>query len=152
MNSRMFPLAVAVLLALGGCQKTASESASDVAETTQDAQQDVADARGEAAAVVAEANADVADAKKDEADAQQAAGAALTDAETTALKQKAEARYELAKTLAQSSFDIAREKCLTREGKDKAACIDRAEAIRASSEADAASLRSTAISQAEEYK
>jgi hypothetical protein len=110
--------AAVALLALGGCnqQKSANETAKDVADARQDAAKNVAEERKEAADTAADSAKDQASAEYDVAVAQadgqrkiakEKCESLQSDAQK-ACKDQADATYESAKAQAQATLDAAK--------------------------------------------
>ena len=154
MNHRILSLAAAIaaVLALAGCQETASDTASDVAAARDDANKTDSEARQDAERAAAKANDQLVDAQQTYADTEGAARQKLTSAAADTMVSAAKAQYEVDKTATQGRYNVAVEKCDGLSGADRDACTSRANSVAMAEEAQAVATRDAAIADASRHE
>lgn len=132
--NRLLPLTAAVLFALmgAGCQESARETASDVAEARTEAAKDVAEERQDVAEARAEGQAEIA-----QQTAQGDAGG-TTEAVADTIEDVADEQYDVAIAAAAGRKNVAEEQCdANTDLSARDACKDQAEDVYESEKASA---------------
>ena len=130
---------------LAGCNKTPTETSKDVTQAREDASQEVSEARQDASVTENKADEKVIDAQQEYAKKEAAARAKLTEVQSDAMATTAEADFDVAIAEAKGIEEIEKKKCGVLGGAEKTACMSKAAATFAASEAAAKAERDAAL-------
>ena len=143
--NRMLPIVAVAALMLAGCNKTPSETAKDVTQAREDASQDISEVRQDANKTESKAEEKIIDAQQAYAKTDAAARAKLIEVQSEAMGTTAKADFDVAIAEAKGIEDVAKKKCGVLGGAEKNACMSRAAATFAASEATATAERDAAL-------
>ena len=149
MIKQILPIAIVAALMISGCEKSPSDTATDVAVARKDAIENIDEARSDANKTVIKAQDQVANAQKKYGETDQRALNTLTAAESDAMIKTANALFDVAKAEAKGRYNIEKEKCGAFDGAAKDACMSTAAAVRAEELAMATKMRDEALMSAE---
>ena len=125
-------LASALIVGLAGCQESAEDTASDVAEARADGQKNIAEAEAKAREARAEQRGD----RNRSSDAPMVDAQELRDgvnpnrsANAGQAEDVRESEYDVAMAKAKATYDVEEERCEALAGADRDACMAQADAV-----------------------
>ncbi|MDZ4729886.1 MAG: hypothetical protein SH820_08095 [Xanthomonadales bacterium] len=149
---RLVPIIALVMLLLGGCSESATETSKDVGQAREKARDDVSAAQKDAVKDEDKAEHKVAEAQQDYAETRADAQGNLNQVEADAMVTRANADYDVALAEMEGQHRIAIEKCDALKDVEKDSCVSTADATFEADKARAIANRDAILVQAEDQQ